>query len=92
MWLYTIGIQPARLSRLACHAIQRIQPIQSYSHTRHTSYSAIQPPSGNLGAVICELLPGGTLRERHMRVIRLGTKPRIITIYNGLEQIATGMV
>ena len=33
-------------SRLACHAIQRIQRIQPYSHTRHTSYSAIQPPSG----------------------------------------------
>ena len=32
-------------SRLACHAIQRIQRIQPYSHTRHTSYSAIQPPS-----------------------------------------------
>ena len=86
---------PLASSRLACQDIQRIQhiqPIQPYSHTRHTSYSAIQPPSGSLGAVICELLPGGTLRERHMRVIRLGTKPRIITIYNGLEQIVTGMV
>ena len=28
-------------SRLACHAIQRIQRIQPYSHTRHTSYSAL---------------------------------------------------
>ena len=36
-------------SRLACHAIQRIQRIQPYSHTRHTSYSAIQPPSGAHG-------------------------------------------
>ena len=35
-------------SRLACHAIQRIQRIQPYSHTRHTSYSAIQPPSGGV--------------------------------------------
>ena len=34
-------------SRLACHAIQRIQRIQPYSHTRHTSYSAIQPPSAS---------------------------------------------
>ena len=35
-------------SRLACQDIQRIQhiqPIQPYSHTRHRSYSAIQPPS-----------------------------------------------
>ena len=37
---------PLASSRLACHAIQRIQRIQPYSHTRHTSYSAIQPPSG----------------------------------------------
>ena len=36
---------PLASSRLACHAIQHIQPIQPYSHTRHTSYSAIQPPS-----------------------------------------------
>ena len=37
---------PLASSRLACQDIQRIQHIQPYSHTRHTSYSAIQPPSG----------------------------------------------
>ena len=36
---------PLASSRLACQDIQRIQRIQPYSHTRHTSYSAIQPPS-----------------------------------------------
>ena len=40
---------PLASSRLACQDIQLIQHmqhIQPYSHTRHTSYSAIQPPSG----------------------------------------------
>ena len=41
--------------------------------------------------IICELLEGGTLRERHKRMSRLGTKPRILTILNGIEQIAHGM-
>ena len=46
--LYTIHIQPARLvpARLvACHAYSPQKAYSLYSHTRHTSYSAIQPPS-----------------------------------------------
>lgn len=42
--------------------------------------------------IICELAHGGTLRDRHKRMIRLGTKPRILTILNGIEQIAAGMI
>ena len=41
--------------------------------------------------LICELL-ADTLSERHCRMLRLGTKPRILTILNGLEQIIMGMV
>ena len=41
--------------------------------------------------LVCELLDE-TLRQRHMRMVRLGTKPRILTILNGLEQVASGML
>lgn len=42
--------------------------------------------------LICELLEGGTLLERHRRMHRLGTKPCIITILNGAEQIVAGIM
>ena len=41
--------------------------------------------------IICELLMGGNLKERHARMNRLGTKPRILTIVQGLCQIVSGM-
>ena len=44
--LFIIHIQPPLLVTARLYAIQHIQRIQPYSHTRHTSYSAIQPPSG----------------------------------------------
>lgn len=42
--------------------------------------------------LICELLEGGNLTQRHRRMVRLGTKPRIITILNGVEQIVAGIM
>ena len=41
--------------------------------------------------IVCELLEGGSLRDRHVRMVRLGSKPRILTILTGLGQIATAM-
>ena len=59
-------------SRLACHAIQRIQPIQPYSHARHTSYSAIQPPSVTDALFVLGKVLGG--REASQEVQAAGGK------------------